>query len=281
MIIRNNISAENASRVSNINSKTLDNVMAKLSSGSRINVAADDPSGLAVSERMSAQVGGLNRASKNATDAFAFLQTAEGYLSETGGILKRIREIAIQSGNGIYSDTDRMQVQVEVSQLLREVDRVASHAQFNGMAFLTGRFAQGSQNLRFHVGSDTNQFIEVNISSSDLRSLGLVNSAVGGFAISMSTADKANASLAVVDQALTTLTKQRADLGAVQSRMNYLVAGIDVASQNILAAQSNISDADMAEEMVKYTRDSILNQTSLAMLSQANNKNQSVMRLLG
>jgi flagellin len=281
MIINNNISAENASRVSNINSKALDSVMAKLSSGRRINVASDDPSGLAVSEKMSAQVGGLNRASKNASDGFSFLQTAEGYLSETSNILKRVREIAVQSGNGIYSDSDRMQVQVEVSQLLKEVDRVSSHAQFNGFAFLTGRFAQGNQSLRFHIGSDTNQFIEVNVASSDLKSLGLVNSAVGGVAISMSTADKANSSLAVIDQALIKVTKQRADLGALQSRMNYMVTGIDIASQNTLAAQSNISDADMAEEMVKYTRDSILNQTSLAMLTQANNKNQSVIRLLG
>ena len=173
MIINHNMSSLYADRVLNISNDAIMKNMEKLSSGERINRAGDDASGLAVSEKMRSQIRGLNQASKNITNAVSFIQTTEGYLGETTDILQRVRELAVQAANGIYSDEDRMQIQVEVSQLVAEVDRIASVAQFNGMNMLTGRFAEGGDTMQFQIGANTDQNARVYIGTMTASALGL------------------------------------------------------------------------------------------------------------
>ena len=286
MIINHNLSALFAQRQLSDTNRNLTNTMGKLSSGLRINRAGDDASGLAVSEKMRAQIRGLQQASRNASNGVSFIQTTEGYLQETQDILHRLRELAVQSANGVYSDEDRMQIQVEVSQLIDEIDRIASHAQFNGMNMLTGRFAQETgQNtiaasMWFHIGPNMDQrervFIGTMTSEAlDIRSVGT------GDIVSLSTPEQSNRTIGVLDKALRTVNKQRADLGAYQNRLEMAITGIDVGAENLQAAESRIRDADMAAEMVEYTKLAILTQAGTAMLAQANAKTQTVLQLLG
>ena len=282
MIINHNLSSINANRMSNIITDRVGKSISKLSSGQRITRAGDDASGLAVSERMRSQISGLKMASRNATDGISFIQTTEGYLSETQDVIRRIKDLAIQSSNGIYSDRDRAQIDVEVKQLIQEVDRIASHAQFNGMNMLTGGFARGTAenqptaSMWFHIGAYADQRVQVFIGTMSGQALKLTAEN-----ISISTAEKANNSIALLDDALDVVSKQRADLGAYQNRMEKLVEGVEVAIENTQAAESRIRDANMAEEMAKYTRDQILSQVTLSMLAQANARTQSVIRLIG
>ena len=219
MIINHNMSSLYADRVLNISNDSIMKNMEKLSSGERINRAGDDASGLAVSEKMRSQIRGLNQASRNISNGVSFIQTTEGYLTETTDILQRVRELAVQSANGIYSDEDRMQIQVEVSQLVAEVDRIASQAQFNGMNMLTGRFGQGSESImQFQIGANVDQNARVFIGTMTAQALGLKGLQGGDEQISISNPDDANMTIAAVDAALTNVTKQRADLGAYQNR---------------------------------------------------------------
>ncbi|MBT3273736.1 MAG: flagellin [Spirochaetales bacterium] len=288
MIINHNMSALFAHRSLKFNNIGVDKNMEKLSSGERINRAGDDASGLAVSEKMRAQVRGLKRAEQNAQDAISFIQTTEGYLTETTQILQRLRELSIQASNGIYSSEDRMQIQVEVSQLIDEVNRVSSHAQFNGMNILTGRFAAETgenvvaASMWFHIGANIDQRERVYIGTMTAQGLrlqgtdGLPHTATF---ISLSTPDNANISLATVDNALKTINKQRADLGAYQNRLEYAMEGLAIGAENLQAAESRIRDADMAKEMVEFVKNQILVQSATAMLAQANQKSQSVLQL--
>ncbi len=285
MIINHNMSALNANRTLKVNNGNIANSMSKLSSGMRINKAGDDASGLAVSEKMRSQIRGLNQASDNAANGVSFIQSTEGNLQETTDILQRIRELSIQSSNGIYTSEDRMQIQVEVSQLVDEIDRIASHAQFNGMNMLTGRFASETgentvtSSMWFHIGANMDQRERVYIQTMTAESLGLKQ--VGsGDVMSISTAEQANRNIGVLDGALKTVNKQRADLGAYQNRLEMAIKGIDISAENIQAAESTIRDTDMASEMVEFTKDQILSQASTAMLAQANQRSQSVMQLL-
>jgi flagellin len=255
--------------------------MEKLSSGERINRAGDDASGLAVSEKMRSQIRGLNQASKNIQNGVSFIQTTEGYLNETTDILQRVRELAVQSANGIYSDEDRMQIQVEVSQLVAEVDRIASQAQFNGMNMLTGRFSQDGEGImQFQIGANVDQNTRVFIGTMTATSLGLKGAQGGEEQISISTPDEANMTLATIDEALKNVTKQRADLGAYQNRFEMAAKGINIAAENTQAAESRIRDTDMASEMVEFTKNQILTQAGTAMLAQANSQSQTVLALL-
>jgi flagellin len=254
--------------------------MEKLSSGERINRAGDDASGLAVSEKMRSQIRGLNQASKNIQNGVSFIQTTEGYLTETTDILQRVRELAVQAANGIYSDEDRMQIQVEVSQLVAEVDRIASVAQFNGMNMLTGRFAEGGDTMQFQIGANTDQNARVYIGTMTAAALGLKGAQGGDEQISIASPDEANMTLATVDAALTNVNKQRADLGAYQNRFEMAAKGVNIAAENTQAAESRIRDTDMASEMVEFTKNSILTQAGTAMLAQANNQSQTVLALL-
>lgn len=281
MVINHNMASLFASRQEGINAANLQNSMAKLSSGERINKAGDDASGLAVSEKMRSQIRGLNQASRNIGDAVSFVQVAEGYLAETTDVLQRIRELAVQASNGVYSDEDRMQIQVEVSQLVAEVDRIASSAQFNGMNLLTGRFSRESDSvMQFQAGANVDQNIRAYIGTMTASALGLKGIQGEGNQVSISSPDEANTTIATLDEALKNVNKQRADLGAYQNRMEMAQKGINVAAENTQAAESRIRDADYAVELVEYTKQQILSQASVAMLGQANSQSQNVLALL-
>jgi flagellin len=285
MIINHNMSAEYANRVLKFQDIAINKNIEKLSSGMRINRAGDDASGLAVSEKLRSQIRGLNQAVRNIENAVSFIQATEGYLGETHDILHRLRELAVQSANGIYSDEDRMQIQVEVSQLVDEINRIASHAQFNGMNTLTGAFADPARGgiearqMFFQVGANMDQRERVYIGTMTAQALGL-QSLQAGQSISISTPDQANRAIGLVDAALTVVSRQRADLGAYQNRFEMAAKGVAVASENMQAAESLIRDTDMAAETVQFVKNRILVEAGTAMLAQANLKPQSVLQLL-
>ncbi len=289
MIINHNISAIFTHRQLQINSRDGDKDIEKLSSGMRINRAGDDASGLAVSEKMRSQILGLRRANQNVMDGISFIQTAEGYLEETHTILQRLRELAIQAANGIYSTEDRMQIQVEVSQLIDELDRIASHAQFNGMNLLTGRFARFTgensvtASIWIHMGANMDQRERMYIGTMNSQGLGLkspVGNAESASFISLSTPDKANMAIGMIDLALMKVSKQRADLGAYQNRFEKAAVGLLIGYENLQAAESRIRDTDMAEQMSRFVRTQILTQAATGMLAQANQKPQLMLQLL-
>lgn len=281
MVINHNMSSLYANRVLGISNDGIMKNIEKLSSGERINRAGDDASGLAVSEKMRSQIRGLNQASRNIENGVSFIQTTEGYLTETTDILQRIRELAVQSANGIYSDEDRMQIQVEVSQLVAEVDRIASQAQFNGMNMLTGRFGQNSDSvMQFQIGSNMDQNTRVYIGTMTAQALGLKGAQGTEEQVKITDPEQANATLGAVDNALLTVTKQRADLGAYQNRFEMAAKGVNIAAENTQAAESRIRDTDMASEMVNFTKNQILTQSGAAMLAQANSQSQNVLALL-
>ena len=285
MVINHNMSAMYANRQLGVTGLGLSKDMEKLSSGERINRAGDDASGLAVSEKMRAQIRGLNQASENAQNGISFIQTTEGYLQETTDIMQRIRELAVQSSNGIYSDEDRMQIQVEVSALVSEVDRIASSAQFNGMNMLTGRFAQPmgentvTGSMWFHIGANMDQRMQVYIGTMTAEALGIREIGTGD-KLTLAAPDDANHAIGVIDEALKKINKQRADLGAYQNRMEYAVRGLDIGAENLQASESRIRDTDMAAQMVEFTKNSVLQQAGTAMLAQANTQSQNVLSLL-
>jgi len=285
MIINHNLSAMFADRSLRLTNDAAQKNMEKLSSGVRINRAGDDASGLAVSEKMRSQIRGLNQASKNAANGISFIQTTEGYLQESQDIVQRLRELSVQSSNGVYTQEDRMQIQVEVSQLVDEIDRIASHAQFNGMNLLTGRFARDTgQNMVtgsmwFHIGANMDQRTRIYIGTMTAKALGVRLPGTEGI-ISLEDPDGANRTIGVLDEALKRINKQRADLGAYENRLEHAVKGIDVGAENLQAAESRIRDTDMAAEMVEYTKNRILVQSGGAMLAQANQRTQSVLQLL-
>ena len=288
MIINHNMSALFTERNLKFNNIASYKDMEKLSSGIRINRAGDDASGLAVSEKMRSQIRGLRMAATNAQNGISFIQTAEGYLQESQDIMQRLRELAVQASNGIYSSEDRMQIQVEVSQLVNEVNRIASHAQFNGLNMLTGRFAKATgenvvtASMWLHIGANMDQRVPVYIGTMTAQGLGIqgVNGrpATATF-ISLSSPDRANAAIGVLDHALKIVNKQRADLGAYQNRLEYAMKGLSVGAENLQAAESLIRDTDMASQMVEFVKDQILVQSATAMLAQANTKPQSVLQL--
>ena len=285
MVINHNMSAMFAQRSQGLTDLNNQKNMEKLSSGMRINRAGDDASGLAVSEKMRAQIRGLNQASENAENGISFIQTTEGYLQETTDIIHRIRELAVQSSNGIYSDEDRMQIQVEVSSLIDEVDRIASAAQFNGMNMLTGRFARPTGenavtgSMWFHIGANMDQRTQVYIGTMSATALGLRNVADESI-MTLETPDEANRAIGTLDEALKKINKQRADLGAYQNRLEKTVVGLDIGAENLQASESRIRDTDMAEEMVDFTKNQVLSQAGTAMLAQANQSSQNVLSLL-
>ena len=285
MVINHNMSAMFANRQLGITGLDLDKDMEKLSSGMKINRAGDDASGLAVSEKMRSQIRGLNRASQNAQNGISFIQTTEGYLQETTDIIQRIRELAIQSSNGIYSEEDRMQIQVEVSALVSEVDRIASSAQFNGMNMLTGRFAQPmgenvvTGSMWFHIGANMDQRTQVFIGTMSAAALGIRELGTEE-KITLTTPEDANRAIGTLDEALKKINKQRADLGAYQNRLELTVKGLNVSSENLQASESRIRDTDMASQMVEFTKNSVLQQAGTAMLAQANSQSQNVLSLL-
>ena len=280
MVINFNQAAAFSSRMENINTSNVLKTSKELSSGMRINSAADDASGLSVSERMRSQIRGLNQASRNVMNGISMLQTAEGFMQSTTDILQRIRELAVQSANGIYSDEDRSMLQTEVEQLVSEVDRISQIAEFNGMILLSGRFAEDG--IKLQVGANTDQNFTVKLADMSATALGLKGAGQDGTeqSISLADSDSANMALATIDEALKTVNKNRADIGASMNRMEMTKKGIDIASENISASESRIRDADMAKSITEHVRNQILQQSSISLLSQANTNNQNVLALL-
>jgi flagellin len=284
MIINHNMAAINAHRSIKFTAWDTGKNIEKLSSGMRINRAGDDAAGLAVSEKMRSQIRGLRQAERNAEDGISFIQTTEGYLTETQDVLQRIRELAVQASNGIYTLEDRMQIQVEVSQLIDEIDRVASQGQFNKMSMLTGRFANPANggiplaSMWFHIGPNMDQREIAYVGTMTAAGLGLRNQT--GETMSLSTPGLANSLLGYVDKALEKVSKQRADLGAAQNRLEYASKGLLNAYENTQASESRIRDTDMAEEMISFTKNQILTQSGTAMLAQANVIPQTILQLL-
>ena len=285
MVINHNMSAMYSQRSTNLTNVAAQKNMEKLSSGLKINRAGDDASGLAVSEKMRSQIRGLNKASENAQNGLSFIQTTEGYLQETTDIIQRIRELAVQSSNGIYTEEDRMQIQVEVSQVIAEVDRIASQAQFNGLNMLTGRFARDegtnavTASMWFHIGANMDQRMQVYIGTMTATALNLRN--MGDETImSLESPDEANRAIGTLDEALKRLNKQRSDLGGYYNRLEHAIRGIDVAAENLQSAESRIRDTDMAKEMVDFTKNQVLQQSGMAILAQANQSTQNVLSLL-
>ena len=284
MIINHNISAIDAHKNLKFTSWETQKNIEKLSSGMRINRAGDDAAGLAVSEKMRAQIRGLRQAERNAEDGISFIQTSEGYLGETQSVLQRIRELSVQSANGVYTSEDRMQIQVEVSQLIDEVDRIASQGQFNKMNMLTGRFANPQSggvplaSMWFHIGANKDQREIAYIGTMTAKGLGLRKA--DDTIESLSSITKANNLIGIVDDALTKVSKQRADLGAYQNRLEHASKGLLNAYENTQASESRIRDTDMAEEMIGFTKHQILTQSGTAMLAQANVIPQTVLQLL-
>lgn len=280
MVINFNQSAAFASRMEGINTANVLKTSKELSSGMRINSAADDASGLAVSEKMRSQIRGLNQASRNVMNGVSMLQTAEGYMQSTTDILQRIRELAVQSANGIYSDEDRAMLQTEVEQLVSEVDRISQTAEFNGMTLLSGRFAEDG--IRLQVGANVDQNFTVKLGDMSASALGLKGAGQDGTeqAISLADPESANMALATVDEALKTVNKSRADIGASMNRMEMTQKGIDIASENLAASESRIRDADMAKTITEHVKNQLLQSASVSLLSQANSNSQNVLQLL-
>lgn len=281
MIINHNMSAINANRTLKFSNWNLNGNIEKLASGMRINKAGDDASGLAVSEKMRTQIQGLRQAERNTEDGMSFVQTAEGYLEQTSALIQRIRVLSVQSANGIYSSQDRQLLQVEVSALIDEVDRVASQAEFNKFKVLTGEYARvnAKASMWFHMGANQDQRERVYIGTMTAAAFSFKDGS-GRIAISLSSPGGANNSIGVMDNALQILAKQRADLGAYYNRMAMSAKGLMMAYENIQASESRIRDVDMAEEMVDYVKNQVLVQSGTAILAQANLQSQSVLKLL-
>ena len=283
MIINHHLSSLFASKMEGFNSQALQKSMEKLSSGERINRAGDDASGLSISEKMRSQIRGLNQASRNIGDAISFTNVAEGHLQETTDVLQRIRELAVQASNSVYSDEDRAQIAVEVSQLVAEIDRIASSAEFNGMRLLTGRFAKESDTvMQFQIGANADQNIRAYVGTMTAQALGLTDIQGTDEKISISSPDNANTTISILDEAIKNVNKQRADLGAYSSRMEMAQKGISISAENLTSAESRIRDTDIATELVNYSKNQILVESSSAMLAQSLNINRSaVAKLLG
>lgn len=271
MIINHNIAAINSYRNLNNTNKKVEKSLERLSSGLRINRAGDDAAGLAISEKMRAQINGLEMANKNAQDSISLIQTAEGALNESHSILQRMRELAIQSANDTNTTSDRAQLQQEVNELVNEIDRIAETTQFNGKNLLSGAFA--TTGLRFHVGPNSGQFVSLTISS--VRA-----SALSVSSLSVTTSTTANSAITTIDAAITSVSSQRSKFGAFQNRLEHTLNNLSTASENLQAAESRIRDVDMAKEMTNYSKNTIISQAGTSMLAQANVRPQMVIQLV-
>jgi flagellin len=272
MIINHNLSAMNAHRQLLNSNASGQKSLEKLSSGLRINRAADDAAGLAISEKMRGQIRGLQQASRNAQDGISLIQTAEGSLDTTHSIVQRMRELAVQASNDTLTDTDRTKIQDEVNQLLKEVDRIATNTEFNTKSLLNGSLS--TSGVTFHIGANKDQTLSVTIGNMGTSSLSISG-------VSVSSQTFAEAAIASLNSALETVSTERSKLGAVQNRLEYTINNLDIAAENLQASESRIRDVDMAKEMMNFTRTNILQQAGTAMLAQANARPQSVLQLLG
>lgn len=268
MIINNNVSAQNTHRQYIINNNNQSRSLEKLSSGQRINKAADDAAGLAISEKMRGQIRGLEQAGRNAQDGISLIQTAEGALNETHSILQRQRELAVQAANDTYTTDDRAEIQKEIDELTLEITRISTDTEFNGKTLLDGTAA-----VDFQIGANSGQTISLTIGAMDATTLGTN-------ALSVADATDANTSLGLIDAAIKSVSSQRASLGAYQNRLEHTINNLGTSAENLTAAESRIRDVDMAKEYSEYTKHNILSQASTSMLAQANQQTQGVLQLL-
>ena len=275
MVINHNMNAANALRNSNINQNLSAKSMEKLSSGLRINRAGDDAAGLSISEKMRAQIRGLNQASTNSQDGISMVQTAEGALNETQNILQRMRELAVQAANGTNVTEDRSAIKAEIDQLSQEVDRIAGTTEFNTQNLFSTSDASGANTVTFQVGANSGQFISVTFSNMTATALSVSTSD-----ITVDSTTSASAAISVINQAIIKVSTQRSTLGAVQNRLEHTIANLDNAAENLTAAESRIRDVNMAKEMSNYSKNNILQQAAQAMLAQANQLPQNVLQLL-
>ena len=271
MVVQHNMRAMNSNRQLGLTTSAQAKSTEKLSSGYRVNRAADDAAGLAISEKMRRQVKGLTQASRNAQDGISAVQTAEGALTEVHDMLQRMNVLANQASNGTNTSTDRSYLQQEFKALQSEIDRVASTTTFNEKNLLTGSFSD----VKLQVGAEAGQFITVKIKSMKAASIGV------GTGVSISTSSSAQTAISSVKEALKSVSSMRADLGAVQNRLEHTIKNLDNVVENTTAAESQIRDTDMATEMVAYSNNNILAQAGTSMLAQSNQANQSVLSLLG
>ncbi len=276
VVITTNIASLNAQRNLNASQGGLNTSMARLSSGLRINSAADDAAGLAISDRMTSQIRGLNQAVRNANDGISMAQTAEGALDETTNLLQRMRELAVQAANDTNTSTDRSSLDAEFTQLQEEIDRIADTTEFNSQKLLSGGFAVSG--AVFHIGANANQVISVKINSMGAGALGSGSANVG--AIGISTQVHANSAIAILDLAIGTVDEERGKLGAVMNRLESTISNLSNVSENISASRSRILDADIAKETSNMTMNNILQQTGVSVLAQANQSTQLALSLL-
>ena len=275
MVVQHNLRAMNSNRQLGLTTSAQAKSTEKLSSGYRVNRAADDAAGLAISEKMRRQVKGLTQASRNAQDGISAVQTAEGALTEVHDMLQRMNVLANQASNGTNTSTDRAYLQQEFKTLQSEIDRVASTTTFNEKNLLTGSFSD----VKLQVGAEAGQFITVKIQAMKASNLGVAST--GTNKVSISTSASAQTAISSVKEALKSVSSMRADLGAVQNRLEHTIKNLDNVVENTTAAESQIRDTDMATEMVAYSNNNILAQAGTSMLAQSNQANQSVLSLLG
>ncbi|WP_217915146.1 flagellin [Miltoncostaea marina] len=271
--VYNNVEAQNAHRVLSNTGTQLSKSMERLSSGLRINRAADDAAGLAVSEGMRAQIRGMSVASRNAQDGVSMVQVADGALGNVGDMLQRVRDLAVQASNGTLTDAQRKNLDAEVQQVLTEIGKTGTDTEFNGLKILAGSVATAASAVTLQVGANNNQTIAFTIGTVSASDLGISG-------IAVSTAASASAAIASIDAAISTVTTSRANLGAIQNRLEHTINRLGMTTENLQAAESRIRDADMAQEMIKFTKNQILQQSGTAMLAQANQAPQSVLSLL-
>ncbi|HHU89843.1 MAG TPA: flagellin Hag [Clostridiaceae bacterium] len=285
MRINHNISALNTYRQLSINTTAGSKSLEKLSSGFRINRAGDDAAGLAISEKMRGQIRGLNQAERNSQDAISLIQTAEGALNETHSILQRMRELAVQAasdtntGNEETTATDRAEIQKEIEQLTLEIDRIANATEFNTMKLLDGNFTD----KKFQVGANNDQTVSLEISSMKAKDLSLGTVQTDGTidkGINLTSQSGASSAIETIDNAISTVSSERAKLGAMQNRLEHTINNLNTTAENLTASEARIRDVDMAKEMMEFTKNSILQQAATAMLAQANNQPQGVLQLL-
>ncbi len=277
MIVQHNMTALNANRTLAVTNTNLAKNTEKLSSGYRVNRAADDAAGLTISEKMRGQIRGLNQASTNAEDGTSLIQTAEGALAEMHSVIQRMRELTVQASNDTYVTSDRVAIALELRALTSEIDRISSQTEFNTMKLLSGGFT----NKTLQVGANANQLITFGISAMSSTALGIQDSAVAGIVSASAAGSSITGVISVVNGALTTISLQRSTLGAIQNRLEHTIANADNTAENLQSAESRIRDLDMADEMVKYSKNSILQQAGQSMLAQANQATQGVLSLLG
>lgn len=274
MVVQHNLTAANTNRQLGITTNGLQKSTEKLSSGYKINRAADDAAGLSISEKMRNQIRGLNKASDNVQDGISLVQTAEGALNEVHSMLQRMSELAVQASNGTNASQDRTALDNEVQQLKTEIERVGTTTQFNQMDILAGEFSSSNEKT-LQVGANQDQVITIAISA--------LTSTVGSALdtkVKVGTASAAQSSITIIQNSITNLSALRSKLGALQNRLEHTVANLDNISENTQSAESRIRDTDMAEEMVQYSKNNILQQAGQSMLAQANQANQGVLSLL-